>query len=95
MIYQKYRVTGRVQGVFYRQATQQKATQLGITGWVQNLPNGDVLVYLKGESIPCKALEDWLKIGPPSARVSELIILALTPEEITQLNTLSDFSIVR
>jgi acylphosphatase len=95
MIYQKYRVTGRVQGVFYRQSTQQQATQLGITGWVQNQPNGDVLVYVKGEPTPCKALEDWLKIGPPSAQVSELIILALTPEEITQLNKLTDFRIAR
>ena len=95
MIYQKFRITGRVQGVFYRQSTQQQATQLGLLGWVQNQPNGDVLVYVKGEPTSCKALEDWLKIGPPSAQVSEVTDCPLTQEEKTQLNNLSDFKIVR
>ena len=50
LIYKKYTISGRLQGVFYRQSTQEQATQLGLVGWVQNLSNGDVMVWAKGHS---------------------------------------------
>lgn len=93
--HKKYRITGEVQGVFFRQSTQEKATELGLIGLVQNQPNGDVIVWVKGEPEKIRQLESWLTIGPPRARVSEVLILTLTPEEITQLDNLSDFTITR
>ena len=95
MIYKKYRVTGRVQGVFYRQSTYQKATELGLTGYVQNQPNGEVYVWAKGEADMISQLEKWLMIGPPRASVSGVILLSLTPEEIAHLDRLTDFTIAR
>ena len=43
-------VKGRVQGVFYRGSTQEKALEIGLTGWVRNLPNGDVQFKVFGDS---------------------------------------------
>lgn len=93
--YKKYRVTGLVQGIFYRQSTQQKATELSLMGWVQNQSNGDVMACAKGLPEQITELEAWLKIGPLKARVSAVILLPLTPEEITQLDNLNNFIIVR
>lgn len=93
--YKKYCVTGQVQGVFYRQSTQQIATELGLIGLVQNQPNGEVIVWVKGRPEKLTELEAWLKIGPPKARVSGVILLTLTPEETTQLDNLNNFTVVR
>lgn len=94
-ICQKYVVTGRVQGVFYRQSTQQKATELALVGWVQNLSNGDVVVYVKGQADILSQFENWLKVGPPAAKVAELFSAELTQEERVQLNLVNNFRVVR
>ncbi|MRI57918.1 MAG: acylphosphatase [Epsilonproteobacteria bacterium] len=67
-------VKGRVQGVWFRRFTQNVANELGIGGYVRNLPNGDVEVVA---SVPEEVWEDFLaalKKGPPLARVDEIII---------------------
>lgn len=84
-----------MQGVFYRQSTQEKATQLGLMGWVQNLPNGDVMACVAGEAEQIAQLESWLKIGPPAAQVTEVKNLALTSEEKAQLSNFIEFKILR
>ena len=63
-------VRGRVQGVFYRAATQERALQLGLTGWVRNVENGDVELVACGDPASLDLLEQWLWQGPPAARVS-------------------------
>jgi acylphosphatase len=63
------RVTGRVQGVFFRQTTANVGTRLGVTGWVRNLPDGDVEAVIEGEREPVERLIAWCHHGPPSARV--------------------------
>lgn len=63
-------VAGRVQGVYYRAAAQQRARQLGVTGHARNLPDGRVEVLACGEPAAVEALCEWLWQGPPSARVT-------------------------
>jgi acylphosphatase len=65
----RYRVSGRVQGVFFRASTQNEARRLGLTGWVRNTRSGEVEVVACGAEDAVAALERWLWDGPPSARV--------------------------
>lgn len=67
-------VSGRVQGVFFRASTARKATDLGVTGHAINLDDGRVEVLAVGEESRVAALCEWLKIGPPAARVEHLEI---------------------
>ncbi|GAB3017743.1 acylphosphatase [Nocardioides flavus (ex Wang et al. 2016)] len=64
------RVSGRVQGVAFRWYAQQRAQQLGVTGWVRNEVDGTVLLHAEGEDDAVDALVEWCRQGPPSARVS-------------------------
>lgn len=66
------KVSGHVQGVFYRAATQRRATELGLDGWVRNLPDGSVEVLACGEEAVLAVLRDWLRQGPPRALVAEV-----------------------
>ena len=63
------RVTGRVQGVFYRAGTQRRATELGLAGWVCNLPDGSVEAVAEGPRPACEALVEYCRRGPSGARV--------------------------
>lgn len=66
----RYRIMGRVQGVAFRAATLDEAQRLGVTGWVRNLPNGDVEVLACADAQALAALERWLWQGPRAARVT-------------------------
>ena len=70
-------VSGRVQGVFYRDSTCQKAEQLGLTGWVRNLPDGRVELVAQGPGAALNALQAWLWQGPQLADVSVVEVEAL------------------
>jgi acylphosphatase len=65
-------VSGRVQGVFFRASTCDRARALGLCGWVSNLPDGRVEVIASGPEADLKALRHWLQEGPPQAMVSGL-----------------------
>ncbi|WP_257294820.1 acylphosphatase [Endozoicomonas sp. YOMI1] len=67
-------VEGRVQGVWFRGSTQEKARQLGIGGWARNLPDGRVEVLMCGSKEAVAKLEEWLHKGPPLARVVNISI---------------------
>lgn len=69
----RFVVSGRVQGVFFRAATQQEARKLGITGWVRNCDDGSVELVARGSQEAIARLEDWLKKGPPNARVAGVV----------------------
>jgi acylphosphatase len=64
--------SGQVQGVSYRMYTQQKARQLGVSGYVRNLRNGDVEIVAAGEAAKVDALLKWAESGSPSAMVDNL-----------------------
>ena len=65
-------IRGEVQGVFFRAHTQQKASELGLTGWVMNLSDGGVEVVAEGEKEPLERLLGWLQTGPESATVEKV-----------------------
>ena len=67
------RVSGRVQGVFYRASTQQQAIKYNLTGYARNLLDGDVEVLACGEPQAVEALCDWLWQGPTHARVEKVV----------------------
>lgn len=67
-------VKGRVQGVYYRQSTREKARELGITGFVQNMPDTTVYIVATGTDEQLEALVTWCKKGPARARVSDVIV---------------------
>ena len=68
----KFRIEGRVQGVWFRESTRQQAERLGITGYAVNCSDGTVEVLACGDPDALKALADWLRIGPPMARVQSV-----------------------
>lgn len=66
------RVTGSVQGVFFRAWTQEQARELGVSGWVRNCADGSVEAYAEGDEEPVEALIRRIHDGPPSARVEDV-----------------------
>jgi len=72
-------VRGRVQGVGFRYATRSMAARLRLSGWVRNLPNGDVEVAAHGAPDVLAELEIWLRRGPDAAEVREVREVADAP----------------
>ncbi len=71
----KATVHGRVQGVFFRASTRKRADELELSGSVRNLPGWkDVEVYAEGEQGQLEKLIEYLKTGPPGARVEKVDI---------------------
>ena len=64
------RVTGRVQGVGFREAMRAEAVRLGVRGWVRNRQDGSVEAVVQGSRAAIEALSTWMHRGPPAARVS-------------------------
>ena len=65
-------VSGRVQGVFYRASAQERARELGVTGWAKNLPDGRVEVRACGDRDKVEAFRAWLEQGPSAATVERV-----------------------
>jgi len=65
-------ISGRVQGVFFRGTARQEARNLGLTGWVRNIYNGDVEAVAEGREESVMAFIDWCRRGPPMARVTDV-----------------------
>ena len=67
-------VHGRVQGVAFRHYTCKRALELGVTGWVRNLPDGAVEGLFEGDDGAVADLVEWCRSGPPAALVERLDI---------------------
>ena len=67
-------VTGRVQGVFFRQATKVIAIKNNVTGWVKNLDDGRVEIMLEGEDRCVDPVIGWCNFGPANSRVDDIQI---------------------
>lgn len=65
-------VSGKVQGVYFRVSSQQKAIELGLSGYARNLADGDVEVFLSGEEESIKTMLAWLEQGPERAEVTKM-----------------------
>lgn len=72
-------ISGRVQGVFFRASMQEKASALGVGGWVRNLPDGRVEFAAEGAAGAVQALIDWARQGPAHAHVTDLQLHEETP----------------
>jgi acylphosphatase len=62
-------VSGRVQGVFFREETRHLAENLGVNGWIQNLPGSRVEAVFEGEEEDVKTLVEYCRHGPSRAKV--------------------------
>ncbi len=80
-------VSGRVQGVWFRQTMADTARRAGVTGWVRNLTDGRVEAVLEGDPAAVAAVIAWCHQGPPAARVDNV---AVSPVEAAAA---SDFAI--
>lgn len=68
-------VSGRVQGVFFRENTRRLAQKMGVTGWVRNLPDGRVEAVFEGEEEAVRKMIEFCKRGPPAARVDDVEVI--------------------
>lgn len=66
------KITGLVQGVFFRAHTQKEAAKLGLTGWVRNTSDGDVEAEAEGTKEALEKFITWCRKGPPSAHVTDI-----------------------
>jgi acylphosphatase len=65
-------ISGQVQGVFFRDSTREKAEQLGLAGWVRNLPDGRVEALFEGPSENVREMVRWCEEGPSHAEVGDV-----------------------
>ena len=80
-------VSGRVQGVFFRDACSRQAHQLGVTGWVRNRPDGRVEAVFEGDADAVERMVDWCRRGPPRAVVTSVEITDESPEDEAYFRT--------
>jgi acylphosphatase len=67
-------VTGKVQGVYFRQNTMRVAKQHGATGWVRNLDDGRVEAVIEGVEGSVREVVDWCYQGPPASKVDAVAV---------------------
>ena len=68
------RVTGRVQGVFFRAWAQGHARELGVSGWIRNCPDGSVEAHLGGDEAAVARMIERMRQGPSNARVEDVTV---------------------
>ena len=71
-ITRRLRIRGQVQGVNLREAMRQRAEQLKVTGWVRNRLDGTVEAVVQGEAFAIDSIVEWVRQGPPDARVDSV-----------------------
>jgi len=82
------RVSGMVQGVYFRASARHEAERLGLRGWVSNVSGGSVALHLQGDAAAVDAMLGWCRVGPPAARVSRVEVGDAEPD-----GSLSDFEV--
>jgi acylphosphatase len=76
-------ISGRVQGVFFRDTCRRVAEEHGVTGWVRNLPDGRVEAVFEGTGEDVAFLVEWARHGPRHALVRQVAVQAEPPEGLT------------
>lgn len=72
-------VSGRVQGVFFRDSCRRLAGERGVCGWVRNRPDGAVEAWFEGEARAVDDLVTWCRSGPPHALVTSISVEPVAP----------------
>lgn len=83
MVRYRVLVSGRVQGVYFRDTCRQLALQRGVRGWVRNLPDGRVEAVFEGPANDVQHLVDWARRGPRAALVADVSVQAEPPEGLS------------
>jgi len=76
-------IHGRVQGVFFRHSTRERALAHGVSGWVANFPDGAVETVLEGTPEAVERLVRFCETGPPRARVDRVDVYPESPQGLT------------
>ncbi len=79
----RVRVRGRVQGVFFRVETRDRARSLGLAGWVRNCPDGTVEAVFEGEDEDVARRVEFCRRGPSGARVDSVDVYEEAPDGVT------------
>ena len=74
-------IAGKVQGVFFRDYTLQKAQELGVSGWVRNLPNGSVEAVISGRTDLVDGMIAWFYSGSPLSLVTDVELDEVQPTQ--------------
>jgi acylphosphatase len=82
-------VSGRVQGVWYRESCRREAERLGLAGWVRNRPDGSVEIEAEGERPAVDALVAWARRGPARAVVERMAVDDTPPRGETRFRVSS------
>lgn len=82
-------IKGKVQGVFFRATAKDIADELGVKGWVKNLPDRNVEIRATATEALLQKFIDWCKLGPPKAKVDDVIV------EVLDLEEFNSFRIIR
>lgn len=80
---QYFIISGTVQGVGYRFSALQKAAELGVTGWVKNLPSGQVEILAEADADTLTIFKSWVELGPAYANVTQV--------DVNSLNATNEF----
>jgi acylphosphatase len=72
MIAKRVIVSGRVQGVFFRDSARREARSRGVAGWVRNRDDGTVEAHFEGDDEAVGAMVEWARGGPPRAEVTDV-----------------------
>ena len=75
----RVRIRGFVHGVSFRSSMAQIAANVGVRGWVRNLPDGSVEAFLEGDERNVRRVLEWAKVGPPRARVDRVDVESTAP----------------
>jgi len=75
------RISGKVQGVFYRQSAMEKAQELGITGFARNEDDGSVYAEAQGTEEQLQKFISWCERGPSRARVDSVFVNDMAVQE--------------
>ena len=81
-------IKGKVQGVFYRATAREVAHRLALSGWIKNAGDEMVEAIISGENEQLEAFVEWSKRGPEKARVKEVKILELDPQNFNSFEIL-------
>ncbi len=73
-------VSGRVQGVGFRNAAQRQASLVGVSGWVKNVPDGSVEIHAEGTERQLDRFLAWCRVGPMAAKVEAVNVEDVAPE---------------
>lgn len=83
MVRRRVLISGRVQGVGFRFSAEAQASRLGLAGTASNRPDGTLLVEVEGDEAAVSSMIEWLRQGPPAARVESVDVTDLEPTGAT------------